>query len=215
MTDLLDIAETEVGRGTHTPDCEKNLTSGNLASGNLTSGKAAAAAVVQGDGAYSLFSALIPEELPERRGAGRPAGSPNKRTTDFVKLCREVSGGRDPLVGAFRIATAPLTELVGEFRKIAQEHGIPMGGTVLDVAKLQSTARAEVMPYVHAKRLAVNEQGDELLPVMMMGVLKQTHQGTVDGAINLDDMIEMYDADGNIITNKINDLDESGNEVQS
>jgi len=73
-----------------------------------------------------------------RNGPGRPAGAPNKRTTDWARYL--LSKYRSPLEMLAETYSRPVADLAGE-----------LGCNKLDAYGLQVKAAAELAPYLHGK----------------------------------------------------------------
>lgn len=107
---------------------------------------------------------------PAKRGAGRPAGSPN-RATSKVREYLLARGYRDPMELQAAIVAADPKELAKALCGPDERDKVTFG-MVLDVVKLQQKAAADLMPYFHQaqpKALEVKVEGAR--PLMVFGVM--------------------------------------------
>ena len=82
---------------------------------------------------------LADDKRAERRGPGRPAGSKNKSTDDWVRFISH--NYRSPLLFLADSYTRPLAVLAAE-----------LGCDLLDAFKIQVAAAKELAPYLHQKQ---------------------------------------------------------------
>jgi hypothetical protein len=83
---------------------------------------------------------------PAKRGAGRPAGSPN-RATSKVREYLLARGYRDPLEQAAALVTADPRELAAKLANKAPQ--LVTFGEALAVLAEQGKARGQLLPYFH------------------------------------------------------------------
>lgn len=97
---------------------------------------------------------VLPEALPsqaEERGRGRPKGSTNKSTKEWVDFFLS------------RVKKSPLIFLGELYAQNTEELARKMNAKREDMLKLQISAAAAVLPYVHQKQpVAVQVQAEEL-----------------------------------------------------
>lgn len=118
------------------------------------------------------------------RGAGRPVGAKNRRSDLVAQYLVDRFG--DPLTATMSIAGRPLVELVRELRIVASDCGLKLGATVMDIARWQQQCRADVLPYIHAKRAPETAKGDPVVPIIGIG---RADQVVVMGGISLEDAV--------------------------
>lgn len=121
------------------------------------------------DGQQDLLPMAAPE--PTRRGPGKPKGAVNIRTNQTFQVA--VSRYGDPLIGSIAIGNMQTKELITWLRTLASDCGLKLGATVMDVVRFQEECRRNAMPYGHAKRAAVDEQGSPVVPVIGLGTVIQ------------------------------------------
>lgn len=97
------------------------------------------------------------------RGPGRPAGARNRRTAAVAEYLVRRYG--DPLEGAVSIGMRPLRELIEDLKAIAEAEGLPLGGSVMEIARFQAACREAALPYLHAKRAPEDDKGTPVTPV--------------------------------------------------
>lgn len=118
------------------------------------------------------------------RGAGRPVGAKNRRSDLVAQYLVDRFG--DPLTATMSIAGRPLVELVRELRIVASDCGLKLGMTVGDIARWQQQCRADVLPYIHAKRAPETAKGE--VPISVIGI-GRADQVVVMGGISLEDAV--------------------------
>lgn len=124
---------------------------------------------------------------PERRGRGRPAGSPNRKNADMIAYLA-ARGHRDPW------HTLSLIQSAGT-KSLARVLGIEDRAKVLAI---QVRAAEAILPYHHAKQpaqldLALPGQGHKR-PIMAIGELNVTNVMLGDAAA-----MSIHDAPGKIV----------------
>ena len=155
-------------------------------------------------GAGDLFRSLDDEvdqfgqtaiRPPVKRGAGRPAGSPN-RTTLQLQRYLQARGYRDPAEFlAAIVSTDPrrlAVQLLGHDADSPAARAVSLKlEDVLEVVKLQKGAAAELMPYFHSRMpLAVHHTGDAPRPLVIInegGPMRDRKPG--DGAMSVFDLL--------------------------
>lgn len=106
--------------------------------------------------------------FPQRKGPGRPKGSPNRRTAEFARYILTRHG--DLLSGLAAVAFMPIDDLARD-----------LGCTKLEAFDRWLKTREALLPYVHAKLPAEAVIKHETLPTLVIGEL---HVGT-GGAVQL------------------------------
>ena len=105
---------------------------------------------------------------PAKRGAGRPAGSPN-RATSKVREYLLARGYRDPMEMQAAIVAADPKELAKALAGPEEKDKVTFA-MVLEVAKLQQRAAADLMPYFHqAQPKALEVKVDGARPLFVFG----------------------------------------------
>ncbi|KIZ47385.1 MULTISPECIES: hypothetical protein [Rhodopseudomonas] len=122
------------------------------------------------DADAGLFGGAIQAVAP--RAPGRPEGSQNVRTNKTWQIAVNRYG--DPLITSVALGQMNTLDLIRELRKIASDAGIKLGMTVGDVLAFQRACRVDALPYGHAKRVAVTENGEDALPMIVMGHYRPT-----------------------------------------
>lgn len=137
----------------------------------------------------------------ERRGRGRPPGSPNRKNKEMIAFL-EARGIRDPWLTLAVIQSADtikLAEMLGtpalndEGRPIMLD-GKPMmiPAEPLKVLQLQRSAAEALMPYHHAKQpqqLDLPDLGDRL-PLMVIGEMNVSIERAADGFMSAGEIVE-------------------------
>lgn len=143
----------------------------------------------------------------ERRGPGRPAGSPNRATAELRRWL--LSQYTSPLQAMAEIASRPTAQFIRDLQAIAKEVGMPTvgkGQSVLDVFKLQMSLAAELAPYVHQKQpqaLQVEGKGGLVELHMHLGGLSESvRQAGV--AVDDDAIIDLEPISGQLAENSEN-----------
>ncbi|WP_398468546.1 hypothetical protein [Tardiphaga sp.] len=133
---------------------------------------------------------LLPLAIPmtAQRGRGRPAGSVNIRTNKTFQAA--VSRYGDPLIAQIAMGNANTKDLITDLRKIASDCGLKLGATVMDVVRFQASLRESALPYGHSKRVAVDEKGNDVLPVFVMGGAAGSTTNVQVNSVGLEDRIE-------------------------
>ena len=190
--------------------------------GGLTTALAmlGAAGVLQDDveGQDDLFEAPAPLPLPTAPRAdagkpGRPKGARNKSTDEWVRYF--LGRYRSPLTGLAELYTRDLGDLVGELQRIADEHcevttkpgngeGSPQTHTVhvvrinpLEVLRLQQSAMAALLPYIHKKQPMALEIDQKPRGVVLLGSLDVADIGGDDDlALPLGPIVENQQVSG-------------------
>lgn len=141
-----------------------------------------------------VLAELLPLAIPEaaRRGPGRPAGARNIRTEQTARVI--VARYGDPLIASAAIGNMPLDQLVTFIRKVASDCGLVVGKGVgvFDLLRFQAECRRDVMPFIHAKRAPVDEEGEVRLP--MLGIVAPGGSyatGGVDRGASIEDAIDV------------------------
>jgi len=114
------------------------------------------------------------EIVSPKRGVGRPKGSRNIRTELVAVELIETFG--DPLEADMAMGTMAPGALVTLLRTIASDRGIKMGMSLMDVLRLQADCRGRALPYMHAKRIAVDDKGHAVTPVIAFGTFSGEQQ---------------------------------------
>lgn len=110
--------------------------------------------------ASAVEDASADDEAAERSGPGRPPGSRNKRTQDWVDFIG--ARYRSPLLFLAETFTRPVELLARE-----------LGTTKLEAFKLQVDAAKNLAPFVHQKQplaVQVSASGEVLLTIVAPGV---------------------------------------------
>jgi hypothetical protein len=162
---------------------------GDKGAGSATHAAASAAELVGGAGELGAED-LLPLAIPEaqRRGPGRPRGARNIRTDRTAQVILGRYG--DPLIASAALGNMPTLELVQWLRSVASDAGLKLGMTVGDIVRFQEQCRASVMPFVHAKRAAVNEAGDPVLPIIGIGKVQVSIGNHVAAGRSIEDVFE-------------------------
>lgn len=119
----------------------------------------------------AIEDAAAGDEQAQRRGPGRPAGSRNRSTNDWVDFI--AARYRSPLLFLAETFTRPAAQLAAE-----------LGCDRLEAFKLQVTAAKELAPYMHQKQpvaVAISAEGEVTLHLVMPRPAAPTQPG--DGAI--------------------------------
>lgn len=135
---------------------------------------AAPEGVAAEDAAGDLFASLDDAAIaaggafkpPAKRGAGRPAGSPDRSTAELRRYLA-TKGYRDPLEFLASIYSADPRQLAadlaghGDAEKVGQD-------LTTEAARLQVRAAESALPYLHRKMpLDVHHSGDGARPLMV------------------------------------------------
>lgn len=120
-------------------------------------------------------------------GPGRPKGARNRRTDLVAQYLVDRFG--DPLTAAMSVAGRPLGELIRELRVLASDHGLKLGGTVMDIARFQQQCRADALPYIHAKRAPETHKGDPVVPIIGIGSVTNVTLNAAPGGRSLEDEV--------------------------
>lgn len=127
---------------------------------------------------------LSPRAVEPTGKAGRPAGTRNKSTEEWVKYF--LSRHRSPLTALAELYSRPLGELVAELQAIADEHSVIRAGqgdgmaayvariSPLDVLKMQQQAMMAVLPYVHRKQPMAIELEQKQRGIVLIGDMDVT-----------------------------------------
>ncbi|MBS9720048.1 hypothetical protein JYU29_05015 [Tianweitania sp. BSSL-BM11] len=121
-------------------------------------------------GGRDLFSLAAEQVASERRARGRPTASPNRRNAAMFDYLGKI-GHRHPAVTLSQIQTADTLALAAA-----------LGAKPLEVAKLQASAAAALLPFDLAKKVHVDAPTDRRLPVMVIGemnVMMERSDGTM------------------------------------
>lgn len=133
---------------------------------------------------------LAPAAGPETRKAGRPAGSRNRSTSEWVNFF--LSQNRSPLSVLGNIVSQPLEQLVDQLQTMADKHAVLRVGEAggmsvavarispLEVLKLQRDAAVALLPYIHRKQPMAVEIEQKQRGVVLIGDLDVTDLGDDD-----------------------------------
>jgi hypothetical protein len=107
----------------------------------------------------AIADAGASDEIAQRSGPGRPAGSRNKRTQEWADFV--LSRYSSPLIGMAETYSRPVEDLARE-----------LGCTRLEAFKLQLQAREALAPYVHQKQPQAIDLPDGALVQIVLPVLR-------------------------------------------
>lgn len=103
----------------------------------------------------ALGDVAASDEAAQRHGPGRPAGSRNRRTDEWMEFI--LARYRSPLVFLAEAYTRPVAQLASELACTREE-----------AFKLQVTAARELAPYLHQKQpVAVNVSGSGVVSLVI------------------------------------------------
>lgn len=118
----------------------------------------------------------------ERRQAGRPPGSRNRRMEDAARTAIEAFG--DPLLRQVAVATMDAEELAGR-----------VGCTLLEAIQEQRLAAALVLPFLHSRRpLAVDVTSRKMVHLTILDAPAPAEHD--DGEIVEVQVVSMDETDG-------------------
>ncbi len=130
---------------------------------------------------------LAPAAGHEPRKVGRPAGSRNRSTAEWVSFF--LSQNRSPLSVLGNIVSQPLEQLVDQLQAMSDKHAVVRFSeegiaTVavarvnpLEVLKLQRDAAVALLPYIHRKQPMAVEIEQKQRGVVLIGELDVTDVG--------------------------------------
>ena len=143
--------------------------------------------------------AALTAALGDKRGPGRPAGSPNKRTEAVVE--HMLSRYRSPLEAMAAAASMPTRDFIARIAEIYQEFGtLDKDGKILpfhlsfmqimQIVQMQYNLWRELAPYLHQKQpVALEIEGSGAIPLAIFvdpELAKGMEHALADGALTID-----------------------------
>lgn len=131
----------------------------------------------------AIEDATAAEEAAQRRGPGRPVGSKNKRTADWI----------DFILGRYR---SPLLFLAETYSRPVEDLARELGCKPKEAFEIQVAAARDLAPYVHQKQpMAVEVSSQGLVQLVIQtgldapGAVPIVGEVTIEGTIVTDQQV--------------------------